>query len=157
MKCMLNALAIAVSLAAPAAAIAAESPMTAQQAVAHIESLFPGQVVAVRYDRSPVEGGHYLIDLRFAYGAVAKLEMDAATRALVSIPPVHDARPAMTLRQAVAHATSLLPGRVVSAEFDATQAKDPHYHVDLVHESGHPLTLRVDPNGDVFWRETAVE
>jgi len=154
MKRTLRTLAASALIAAAPMFAAAAPAMSLHEAVAYTQSKFPGEVLIVKYDHSRAENPHYHIDMRFANGAVARLDLDAVNGRFMNVPATSEQSPArMTLRQAVERVKSLIPGQVTFAELDATDRGDPHFHVDLLLDSGHVVWLRVEPNGDLFWRD----
>jgi uncharacterized membrane protein YkoI len=155
MKSTFFALAIAaVFVPAPSVAAPGTAPMSMQQALALTQATYPGEVLAIRYDQSRREHPHYHVDMRFANGAIAYFQLDAVTGRFANVPAANEPPPArMSLASAVHRVNRMIPGRVTSAELDATDLADPHYHVDLVLAGGKFTSLRVDPNGDLHLRE----
>lgn len=154
MKLKLAAIAIPSLFAVSAWAGGADpGQMTLEQVIAYVQYRFPGQVTVAKYDRSDSERGHYQVDVRFAHGRTAKLDVDAATGEFASLPPAMEVPHGFTVAKAVSRVTALIPGKVTSIEFDASRRGDPHYHVELTLESGASVPMRVDPAGVVLWRD----
>ena len=144
-------IAIAAGALALAPAFAADLPqapqaMTLAEAVAFMQSHYPGEVIAVELDATGDKSPHYHVDLRFPHGSTAKLEVDAVTRRIASRQPSGELAPgAMTLRQAVDYVTTRVDGNVMLAELDASDARSPHYHVDLRMADGRTARFKLDP------------
>ena len=159
MKSHLIALALGAALSLPSIAAdngAGRPIKTLSQAIARVQSLFPGDVVAADYDATAAEAGHYHVDVRLPHGAVVRLEIDAAGN-LLHVPRYADRLPdAQTVARIVERVGTLIPGRVNGVEFDDTNPRDPHYHVRVTGANGFIYSLRVDPALETFfWRDVA--
>ena len=146
--------AAAMIAAAPVFAANPREPMTPREAVAFMQSKYPGEVTLLRFDRSPLEPAHYHVDMFLPTGSTVKLELDAVTGRIAAVPHTSEqARPAISLAKAIESVNERIEGQVVVAEFDGTTRNDPHYHVDLRLPSGHLIPLRVDRDGSLQWRQ----
>jgi len=150
---ILLAFAASAMLALPAAATEPPLPtLTLEEAVAFVQANLAGEVIAARFDYSKSEAAHYHIDLRLPHGAVIKIELEARSQRLTSMPRPDSPPVAMRLIDAVRRANEKVPGTVTAAEFDWTSRNDPHYHVDVRQSTGEIAHVRVGPNGEVDWR-----
>lgn len=143
-------------IAAPMLASAA-TPMSLSEAVALIQSQFPGVVVAAELDATGDKPLHYHVDVRFAHGATTRLEVDATSRRIAARLPA-DELPAgaMTMADALAYVATKLPGPVLLAELDGSDGRAPHYHVDVRLQTGKVAHLRIDPvTRQIAWRNIA--
>lgn len=159
MKRTLLSLAVATLLGAPALAAASEpTQMTADQAIAHAQWMYPAQAIATRYDRSELEHPHYHVDMMFKNGKVVRFEIDAVNGRFAVVPHESEQpRPALPLSDVIDRVKARFEGEVIAAEFDATTRTDPHYHVDVKLQSGHVIPVRMNPDGTLQWRETAAK
>lgn len=153
MKLRSHCLIFGALFAAPAFALA-NSPMNLGEAVAFMQSQYPGQIVAAELDSTGDKPAHYHVDVRFAHGAIAKLEVDAVSRRIASRLPVEElAAGAMTLPETVTYISSMIPGSVTLAELDGSDGRHPHYHVDVRLVNDKVAHLRIDPGTRlVSWR-----
>lgn len=138
----------------------ARQPMSLLQAIAHVQSQFPGEVIAANYDASGREAGHYHVDLRLPHGPVVKLEVDALAGTFANVTGTPQGMPdSRALNRAVERLVRLFPGsRVKFAEFDATNPADPHYHFDVILEGGETMPVRLDARaGDLAWRDIVAD
>lgn len=152
------ALLLAVAFPSLAAAFSDPSqPMTLAQAVAYMQSLYPGEVVAAGLDTTGDKPAHYHVDIRFPHGRTARLEVNALTRAIASRMPSAEAAPGtMDLVKGAQFIAALYPGTVTLAEIDGTNARDIHYHVDMRLANGRDARFRLDPeSGAIRWRNPA--
>ena len=125
-------------------------------AVAQLESRYPGTVIAIALDDSGDRPAHYHVDMRFARSGLARLDVDAATLAVASREPVALTDGSATLVYAAALVTSSVSGQILAAQLDATNGA-PHYDVDVRLPQGAIARLKVDPlSGDIAWRTPAV-
>lgn len=156
MKSTFLSLAVATLLGAPVLAVASEpTQMTADQAIAHAQWMYPGEVVAARYDRSDVEHPHYHVDMLFRNGKVVKFEVDAINGNFAMVPHQSEQpRPTLPLTDVIDRVRERFEGEVIAAEFDATTRSDPHYHIDVKLQSGHVIPVRMNVDGTLQWRET---
>lgn len=157
-------LVLAAGALAAAPAMAADSPLRAQpmklaDAVAYVQSQYPGEVIAAELDATGDKSPHFHVDVRFPHGRTAKLEVDALTRRIASRQPPAELPPgAMTLPQAVQYVTQRLDGQVTTAELDASDGLSPHYHVDFRMADGRTARFRLDPvTGHAGFRHPAME
>jgi uncharacterized membrane protein YkoI len=125
-------------------------------AVAQLESRYPGTVVAIALDDSGDRPAHYHVDMRFRNSGLARLDVDAATLDVGSRETVALVDGSATLVYAAALVTSTVPGQMLAAQLDATNGA-PHYDVDVRLPQGAIARLKVDPvSGDIGWRTPAV-
>jgi uncharacterized membrane protein YkoI len=158
MKRIFFALALCTFAGLPAlAADARQKSLAPDEAIASAQSRVAGEVVAVKFDGSRSEAGHYHLAVRLGSGAIVPIEMDAGSGNLRLVAAPEPSPEGMTLAQAVNRVNKLVRGKITSAELDATDAADPHYHVDLLLDTGRPAWIRVDPNGDLYWREATAQ
>lgn len=129
----LAALVAAALGAAPAIAAKARAPQAAidiSQAIELVSQEFPGRTIAAQVDPVGGESVHYHIDVLMPTGRVARLDVDASTRKIVSrMPPEEAPADALTLGDAVKAVQKKTGGRVVSAEYDPDP--QPHYHMNV--------------------------
>ena len=59
-------------------------PLKLAEVVAHMESRYPGEVVAIQFDGSGDKRAHYHVDMRFPESGLASLDIDAVTLAMAS-------------------------------------------------------------------------
>ena len=145
--------------AAPAAALAAAPASTTSlgDAVAQLESRYPGKVVAIALDDSGDRPAHYHVDMRFPRSGVARLDVDAATLDVGAREPLPLADGSASLVYAAALVTSAVPGQLLAAELDATNGAPAHYDVDVLLPQGGVARLKVDAaNRTIAWRNPAV-
>ena len=151
--------AIAVFSASPFAMASspAGDPVKLAQVVTHMESRYPGEVVAIQFDGSGDKRAHYHVDMRFPEGGLAILDVDAMTLAISSREPAPLKAGSTTLAHAAALIARHLPGQVVVAELDAFDGTAPHYDVDVRLPNGAIAQLKVDAaTRQIAWRDPAI-
>ncbi len=154
----ISALAIAIAAVTASSAWAADPPRAVPQSqllrtVAYLESRYPGDVVAIVLDDSGDKRAHYHVDMRFAGGGMATLDVDAASHAISArdYAGAFDAR--LALHEAVAVIAAHIPGDVVDARLDASDGAPAHYDVDVRLPRGDIARLKVDTRTrDLGWR-----
>lgn len=151
--------AIALSSAAAIATTSAntERPLRLTEMVAHLESHYPGEVIAIAFDASGDKRAHYHVDMRFPASGLASVDVDAVTLAIAS----RDAAPlpagSATLPWAAAFVSLNVPGEVLAAELDAAEGVTPHYDIDVRLPEGAIARLKVDPaTRQIAWRDPAI-
>jgi hypothetical protein len=150
---------IAAALGTVAAADAADNvrDLTHEELVAHIESAYLGKVTAIQRDTSSDDRLHYHVLLQLPDGALAKFDVDAATRKITT----HESGPvppgAAAPGEAAMLVTMMLRGpQVTMVEFDAGDGAAPHYDVDVRVPTG-VAQLRVDAATRwIGWRQPPV-
>ena len=151
--------AIALSSAATIAAASAPAgdPLKLGAVVAHMESRYPVEVVAIQFDGSGDKRAHYHVDMRFPESGLATLDVDAVTLAIASRDPAPIAAESVTLADAAALVATHLPGEVVVAELDSFGGVTPHYDVDVRLPQGALARVKVDPaTRQIAWRNPAI-
>jgi uncharacterized membrane protein YkoI len=99
-------------------------------AVDTVIQAYPGRVIAAQLDASGGESTHYHVDVLLPNGKVAKLDVDARTRQIVSrMPPEENAAETLPLAEAIKLAQASSRGKVISAEYDPDPV--PHYHMNV--------------------------
>jgi uncharacterized membrane protein YkoI len=152
------------ALAALSATVAsATSPATAGRplnlalVVSHLESRYPGEVVAIELDASGDKPAHYHVDMQFPDSGLARVDVDAATLDVAAREPVRPAPGSATLADATALVAASFPGRVTAAELDSTQGVAAHYDVDVLLPTRHVARLKVDSaTRQIAWRVPAI-
>jgi uncharacterized membrane protein YkoI len=135
----------------------ADRPLNLALVVAHMESRYPGEVVAIELDASGDKAAHYHVDMRFADSGLARVDVDAATLEIAAREPAPLSRGAATLAEATALATASFPGHVTAAELDSTHGVAPHYDIDVRLPNRHVARLKVDPaTRQIAWRVPAI-
>ena len=151
----------AIVLASAATSVAASTPtgdpMKLATVVAHMESRYPGEVVAIQFDDSGDKAPHYHVVMRFPESGLAHIDVDAMT---LAIAPRHlgslTATP-MTLADATALVGTHVPGVVVVAEFDGFGGVAPHHDIDVRLPQGAIARLKVDSaTRQIAWRNPAL-
>ena len=124
---------VATAFAAPALAARPAAPqpeIDLGQAIELVAQEFPGRTIAAQVDPVGGESVHYHIDVLMPTGRVAKLDVDARTRKIVSrMPPEETSEGVISLGDAVRATQRSTKGRVVSAEYDPDPR--PHYHMNV--------------------------
>jgi uncharacterized membrane protein YkoI len=159
---MIRTLAFALLAGAPVAALATDAPGTGRplrlaDVVSHLESNYPGEVVAIQYDASGDRSAHYHVDMRFPSSGFARIDVDAVTLAIASRDRTTIAGSAATLSEAAAIAAAHVPGQIVVAELDGTAGVAAHYDVDVRLPRGGIAQLKIDPTTrQIAWRNPAI-
>ena len=158
----LHALALTAIALSSAATIAAASspagdPLKLGAVAAHMESRYPGEVVAIQFDGSGDTSAHYHVDMQLREGGLAILDVDAVTLAIawrdILPPPAGSA----TLAGATALVATHLPGDVVVAELDSSGGVTPHYDIDVRLPQGALARVTVDPaTRQIGWRNPPI-
>lgn len=151
--------AIALSAAAAFAmtSVSAERPLKLAEMVAHMESHYPGEVVAIAFDASGDKRAHYHVDMRFPGSGLASVDVDAVTLAIASRVPAALPAGSARLPYAAALVSIHVPGQVLIAELDAAEGVAPHYDIDVRLPEGPIARLKVDPvTRDITWRNPAI-
>jgi hypothetical protein len=151
--------AIAAGLGVVIAAGAAQRvrDLTQDEMVAHIESTYRGKVTAIQRDTSGDQRVHYHVLLQIPRGALARFDVDAATRKVMThqsgpVPPGAGSPG----EAAMLVATALRGHHVTMVEFDAGDGVAPHYDVDVRVPTGI-AQLKVDAATRwIGWRQTRV-
>ena len=151
----------AMALSAAAALATASSPagrtLGAGEAVAQLESRYPGKVVAIEFDAAGDKAPHYHVDMRFPKSGLARLDVDAATLAVSSREIAPLAPGSATLADVTALLSAAVSGQVLAAEFDGTNGAPAHYDVDVRLPQGSIARLKVDPSTrQIAWRSPAI-
>lgn len=155
-------LAFALLAAAPVAALAidapsARRPLRLADMVAHLESRYPGEVIAIQYDTAGDKTAHYHVDMRFPTSGLARIDVDAVTLAIASRDTVAMTRDSATLAEAAALAGAHIAGQVVAAELDGSDGVPAHYDVDVRLPKGGTAQLKIDPaTRQIAWRNPAI-
>jgi uncharacterized membrane protein YkoI len=132
-------------------------PLTLADLVGHMESNYPGEVVAIQFDGAGDKRPHYHVDMRFPESGLASLDIDAVTLAMASRDVVPLTAGSATLADAAALIATQIPGQVIVAELDAFQGAAPHYDVDVRLPHGAVARLKVDPATlQIAWRNPAI-
>jgi len=153
----LTAIAVFSVIPFAAASSPAGQPAKLAQVVAHMESRYPGEVVAIQFDGSGDKRAHYHVDMRFPESGLAVLDVDAVTLAIASREPTPLAAESATLAYAAALIATHLPGQVVVAELDSFDGTAPHYDVDVRLPQGAIAQLKVDSaTRQIAWRSPAI-
>jgi uncharacterized membrane protein YkoI len=153
----LSAIALSAAAAFAMTSPSAERPLKLAEMVAHMESHYPGEVVAIAFDASGDKRAHYHVDMRFPTSGLASVDVDAVTRAIASRDPVSLPAGSAKLPYAAALVSVHVPGQVLIAELDAAEGVTPHYDVDVRLPEGSIARLKVDPvTRDITWREPAI-
>ncbi len=141
-----------------AAGAAQESrDLTQDEAVAHMESRYRGKVTAIQRDTSGKDRVHYHVLLQFPRGALARFDVDAATRKVTA----HESEPVLPGaanpgEAAMLVAMLLRDHQVTMVEFDAGDGVAPHYDVDVRVPTGI-AQLKVDAaTWSIDWRQPPV-
>jgi uncharacterized membrane protein YkoI len=121
------------------------------EAVALIESTFPGRVIAAQCDSTGGDALHHHVDMQLPNGAVARFDVDGRTGRIVNRPIPEESTPPFGLQQVVSHVRQQMPGEIVAAEFDPDPR--PHYHVNMRLPDGRLAKLELDRDGYLTGRE----
>lgn len=144
MKIHRRASLLAVALLGPAFALANGS-MSLSQAIQFVKSSVPGEVVAASLDSSGDKPMHFHIDMRLPHGALVRLEVDPATRRILSRASAAEVQQgALTISEVLDRVSQQFPGDVTRIELDDSDAVQQHYHVDVRLSNGRLARLRVD-------------
>jgi uncharacterized membrane protein YkoI len=158
----IRALALTLIVLSTATTIAVASrpavpPLTLADVVGHMESNYPGEVVAIQFDVSGDKRPHYHVDMRFPASGLARVDIDATTLAMASRDVASLTAGSATLADAAALIATQIPGQVVVAELDAFEGMAPHYDVDVRLPQGAVARLKVDPATlQIAWRNPAI-
>jgi uncharacterized membrane protein YkoI len=144
----LSMLATACAVMWSAGAVAANVPsagaLTLRQMVAHMESQYQGEVVAIALDAGGDKAAHYHVDMRYPTAGMAKLDVDATTLEIASrVQPLSEVG-WTSLPGATALAATQLRGQVIAAELDSIDGTTAHYDVDVRLPGGELARLKVD-------------
>ena len=153
----LTAIALSAATTLAMASPSEGQPLKLAEVVAHMESRYPGEVVAIQFDGSGDKRAHYHVDMRFPESGLASLDIDAVSLAMASrdVAPLTAGSP--TLVYAAALIASQIPGQVIAAELDAFQGVAPHYDVDVRLPQGAIARLKVDTATlQIAWRNPAI-
>jgi uncharacterized membrane protein YkoI len=132
-------------------------PATLAEMVAHMESSYPGEVIAIQYDASDGKGPHYHVDMRFPASGIARVDVDALTYRLASRDLSPPAPGSVTLAEAAGLIAAVVPGHVTVAELDSVYGGAPHYDIDVRLHDGGVARLSIDPaTRQIAWREPAI-
>lgn len=132
-------------------------PLTLAEMVAHLESRYPGEVTAIRFDAGGAKGPHYHVDMSFPQSGVARVDVDAVTLKLASRDETPLASGSATLAEAAALIAASLSGEVTVVELDSATGKPVHYDIDVRLEHGSLARLELDPaTRQIGWREPAI-
>lgn len=132
-------------------------PLKLAEVVAHMESRYPGEVVAIQFDGSGDKDAHYHVSMRFLENHLAMFDVDAATLTLDSRNPTSLTAGSATLAYAAALVSAYIPGQVIVTELDAFEGVAPHYDVDVRLPQGTIARLKVDPaTRQIAWRNPAI-
>ncbi|MFO1315670.1 MAG: PepSY domain-containing protein [Burkholderiales bacterium] len=140
-------------------ALAAASPtghrlVPLNEAVAALESRYPGKVVAIAFDDAGDKAAHYHVDMRFPESGLARVDVDATTLEIASRDA---ATPPLGLLHAVARVASAVDGPLLAAHLDTASGAPAHYDVDVRLPEGWVARLKVDAaSGQIGWRTPAV-
>lgn len=160
MKIRTLALAIvALSSASAFAAVpsAADRPPRLADAIAALESRYPGNVVAIGFDGSGDKRAHYHVDMEFPGHGLARVDVDATTLDLVAREPAASAANTATLAEVTTLVAANVPGEVTAVEFDATHGVAPHYDVDVRLPQRQVARLKIDATSrQIAWRMPAI-
>ena len=153
--------ALALSTVTAAAVAAASSPAGRApglgEAVARLESRYPGKVVAIELDAAGDKAAHYHVDMRFPASGLARLDVDAATLDIASRLPAPLATGSATLAEVAGLLGAAIPGQMTVAQLDATSGLPPHYDVDVRLPQGAIARLKVDAaTRQIGWRDPAI-
>ena len=145
-----------------ATAFAATTPAAGRvlglgEAVAQLESRYPGRVVAIELDDSGDKAAHYHVDLRFADGGLTRADVNAATLDVALREPAPLAAGSASLAEVAALLTAAVPGQMIVAELDAPDGSAAHYDVDIRLPQGAIARLKVDAaTRQIGWRTPAI-
>ena len=132
-------------------------PLNLAEVMAHMESRYPGEVVAIQFDGSGDKRPHYHVEMRFPESGLANLDIDAVTLAMASRDVAPLTAGSATIAYAAALIASQIPGQVIVAELDAFEGVAPHYDVDVRLPQGAIARLKVDPATlQIAWRSPAI-
>jgi hypothetical protein len=124
--------------------------------VAHLETTYPGEVIAIELDNSGDKPAHYHVDMRFPEAGIARVDVDATTFELASRDNARLPRGAANVGEVAGLVGTMMPGPVTVTALDSIDGVAPHYHVDVRLDHG-TAQLKVDPvTRAVTWREPAI-
>ena len=153
----LTALALSAATTFAVASPSEGQPLNLAEMMAHMESRYSGEVVAIHFDGSGDKRPHYHVDMRFSEGTLARFDIDAVTLAIVSRDVASLTAGSATLADAAALIAAYIPGQVIVAEFDAFGGVAAHYDVDVRLPQGSIAQLKVDPvTLQIAWRNPAI-
>ena len=157
MKLSILATTVALLWSAGEALAADATPATPQvslrQMVAHLESKYGGEVVAIALDTSGDKPAHYHVDMRYRKAGTAKLDVDARTFKISARDRPQPDNGWTSLAGAAAFAATQLQGQALVAELDTIDGASPHYDIDVRLEGGQIARLKVDPKTQQLgWR-----
>ena len=153
----LTAVALSSAVAFATAPSTVVRPLPLAEMVAHLESQYPGKVVAIQFDASGDKRPHYHVDMRFPASGLATVDVDAVTLAIASREPVALPEDAATLADAALLVASYVPGQLLVAHFDSSDGSAPHYDIDVRLPRGATARLKVDPaTREIAWRNPAI-
>jgi uncharacterized membrane protein YkoI len=133
------------------------SSSTLARTVAHLESRYEGEVVAIQLDASGDKSPHYHVDMQFPESGIARVDVDAATLAIVGRSPEPLETGDATLAEVTALIAEHVPGQVASAELDTSHGTLPHYDVDVRLPQGDMARLVIDAaSRAIGWRTPAI-
>jgi uncharacterized membrane protein YkoI len=141
-----------------AAAAASSPPYGLSETVQAMESRYPGKVVAIELDAADDKAAHYHVDMRFPGSGLARLDVDAATLAIVGRQSLPVAAAPTPFVYAVALVSSqIVDGQVIATRLDHANGDPAHYDVDVALPTGSIARLKVDAaTGQVAWRTPAI-
>jgi uncharacterized membrane protein YkoI len=127
------------------------------EVVTHLESRYPGQVVAIALDSAGDKAAHYHVDMRFAESELTRLDVDAVTLDIALREPAPLAAGSATLADVAALLGAAIPGEITVAQLDQTNGLPPHYDVDVRLPQGPIARLKVDAaTREIGWRYPAI-
>jgi len=143
--------------------VAAETPsgdgfIPVRDAVAYVEAVYRGEVVAIELDAAGDKDAHYHVDLHYPGAIVAPLELDARSMEARVRHAQLGAQDGITLGDAAVLAVQTLgSGELIAVQLDATDSNAVHYEVDVRLPAGQVARLKLDPrNGQLDWRSPPI-
>jgi uncharacterized membrane protein YkoI len=125
--------------------------------VRHMESTYGGEVTSIQLDTSGDKRPHYHVDLRYAQGGVAKIDVDAVTREIFAHETGDLAPGSATLPEVTLLVAKHVPGSLTFVELDTADGAPPHYDVDVRLGGRKIARLKVDATTRAIgWRQPAV-
>jgi len=132
--------------------------LRASEVIAHMESRYPGEVVAIELDASGDKRAHFHVDMKFSGAGLARVDVDATTLALAARETTALEPRAATLTEAAALVAAQIPGQVVTAALDSSWGVPPHYDIDVRLPHGATARVRIDPETrQIAWRSPAID
>lgn len=148
-------LASIIPAAADASQLAGRSRLA--EIVAHLESRYPAEVIAIELDEGGDKPAHYHVDMKFPSSGLARLDIDAATIEMAARTSPSLTPGSASLAEATSLATQALPGEMIRAELDWIDATSPHYDIDVRLSTGSVARLKIDAATRAFaWRTPPV-